>query len=636
MKKTLIKTFFVVSLVVLAVLALASCGHNHSFSEMKVITPATCTEEGEIEYSCDCGYVKKSKLEVLEHTPGAWEVTRQATCTSLGSKSTSCRTCGLKLDSESIPSTSHDIVTVPAKKATCAEVGYSEYEYCTSCTYTTYSPKDKVEHTPGVAATCTTPQFCTVCELEVSPELGHVRVVTAGKDATCETKGSTDKVECSRCKAVVENSIEVPQRAHVAVVVAGKAATCVEEGLSDGLVCLICNEVLVDQIELPKNNEHEYTAASKACKVAGCTYRKDTCKHVDDEDKSTLKKLYDKDPTCTKAGLTEGEYCTLCGLITIEQEIVEPAAHKVEIIEGSPATYTTPGLTDGEKCKTCREIVKQQELIPILALGEEVDVNAASNNGGNLAYTIISGTNTCTITGIGTCTSKNIIIPEIMDGYRVVAIADEAFFGNTTIESVVVSDSVLSVGNKAFAACLNLKKLEISDSADVHEDAFISSYSLTVTFGHSVVYVPAVEAECDVPGRKAHYVCVNCHGRFKDKEAKTAMYDVEVTVAHNFDDNDSCKNCRMHWDDVYVIGIQSVADKKVKLGTIVKDIGLPGVLLIETEDEDVHTISVVWDTSSYKSNEVGLYTVKGYLLTGYYKLAKSITDTITITVEVTA
>ena len=81
-----------------------------------------------------------------------------------------------------------------------------------------------------------------------------------------------------------------------------------------------------------------------------------------------------KAATCTEAGLTDGEKCTVCGEVTKAQEVIPATGHTVEVVAGKAATCTETGLTDGEKCSVCGETITAQEVIP--ALGHTVEVVA--------------------------------------------------------------------------------------------------------------------------------------------------------------------------------------------------------------------------------------------------------------------
>ena len=58
-----------------------------------------------------------------------------------------------------------------------------------------------VAHTPGAAATETTPQTCTECGYVITPALGHTHNMTpvAAKAATCTEKGNIEYYKCDGC-----------------------------------------------------------------------------------------------------------------------------------------------------------------------------------------------------------------------------------------------------------------------------------------------------------------------------------------------------------------------------------------------------------------------------------------------------
>ena len=68
---------------------------------------------------------------------------------------------------------------------------------CSLC----HDKKDNEAHTPGAAATETTPQKCTKCDYTITPALGHTHHMTpvAANPATCTTDGNTAYYVCSGC-----------------------------------------------------------------------------------------------------------------------------------------------------------------------------------------------------------------------------------------------------------------------------------------------------------------------------------------------------------------------------------------------------------------------------------------------------
>ena len=69
-------------------------------------------------------------------------------------------------------------------------------------------------------------------------------------------------------------------------------------------------------------------------------------------------------PDCVNTGLTEGKHCDRCGVVLIQQTIVDALGHTEAILEAKAPTCTENGLTEGKKCSVCSEIIIAQEEIP--------------------------------------------------------------------------------------------------------------------------------------------------------------------------------------------------------------------------------------------------------------------------------
>ena len=76
-----------------------------------------------------------------------------------------------------------------------------------------------------------------------------------------------------------------------------------------------------------------------------------------------------------------------------------------------------------------------------------------------------AGNGTCTLSGIGNCKDRDIIVPPVSPrGDRVTAISDSAFYNHIALNSIYIPESVTSIGNNAFAYCANLKTVVLSDN----------------------------------------------------------------------------------------------------------------------------------------------------------------------------
>ncbi len=69
------------------------------------------------------------------------------------------------------------------------------------------------------------------------------------------------------------------------------------------------------------------------------------------------------------------------------------------------------------------------------------------------------------VTGIGTATDKDIVIPSEVDGTPVTAIGDGAF-GQNTLTSISIPETVTSIGDRAFYQCAGLTEVTIPDSVE--------------------------------------------------------------------------------------------------------------------------------------------------------------------------
>lgn len=70
--------------------------HEHSWSEWKITTAATCTAKGEESRTCECGEIETREIQATGHTWGEWTTTKEATTEAEGLKERVCKVCGSK------------------------------------------------------------------------------------------------------------------------------------------------------------------------------------------------------------------------------------------------------------------------------------------------------------------------------------------------------------------------------------------------------------------------------------------------------------------------------------------------------------------------------------------------------------
>lgn len=234
-------------------------------------------------------------------------------------------------------------------------------------------------------------------------------------------------------------------------------------------------------------------------------------------------------PTCTEQGYTL-HTCTGCGdsykdtyVSALGHSYGEPSWAWSEDYTNATATFTctndsehvdtltatvtdkvtTPVTctTDGEKDYTATVTFNNQtytdvKTVTVKKTGHSISGNSCVNCGQpaseGLDMVLISE-GEYTVSGIGTCTDTEILIPTTYNGLPVVSVEASAFLNNTAITSVVLPDSITSIGEKAFNGCESLTSVlfgKNSQLSSIGPGAFNYCYSLeSITIPESVTNI---------------------------------------------------------------------------------------------------------------------------------------------------
>jgi len=117
--------------------------------------------------------------------------------------------------------------------------------------------------------------------------------------------------------------------------------------------------------------------------------------------------------------------------------------------------------------------------VGFVGCGEGGNNDGSSTFAESLEYQKISGKEEYRVTGIGSISDVDVVVPSTYRGLPVTEIADNAFSGeisvkNTYIESVVIPDSVTTIGYCVFYNCDSLTSIEIPDSVTtIGNSAFV-------------------------------------------------------------------------------------------------------------------------------------------------------------------
>ena len=119
--------------------------------------------------------------------------------------------------------------------------------------------------------------------------------------------------------------------------------------------------------------------------------------------------------------------------------------------------------------------------------------NVAPNiqNDSLLKFAMNEDNQTVSVAGIGMHFENSVVIPSTYKGYPVTGIEDQAFSYCYSLKSIVIPDSVTSIGFGAFYSCTSLTSVVIPDSVtSIYSGAFECCSSLTsVTIGNSVTSI---------------------------------------------------------------------------------------------------------------------------------------------------
>ena len=239
------KKLLFILLLLLSICALISCGEcEHQWSEATCSTPKTCT------------LCEETQGNVLEHNFTEWETTKDPTCTIDGELT---RTCECGKTEYSTVTASHETVTHEGKSATCISSGYKEYITCTKCAYTTYEaipilPHDTIIHN-GQAPTCQsigyleyeTCQNCNYTTYQEISVLSHDTVTYPAKAPTCTEIGYDAYEKCKNCDYSTYKEKAMLKHKYVSTVT---PPTCEGEGYTT-YVCSECGDTYISNKVAP-------------------------------------------------------------------------------------------------------------------------------------------------------------------------------------------------------------------------------------------------------------------------------------------------------------------------------------------------------------------------------------------------
>lgn len=192
-----------------------------------------------------------------------------------------------------------------------------------------------------------------------------------------------------------------------------------------------------------------------------------------------IKSLDDSVSDLDETAFVSVDFCDWTHMITADKYEGEPY-----VIVSVRIRYETVRDGNAEESRIGLTFVSPSGKIHAIPSDPATPAKELVEPSGGLTYAS-NGDGTCSVTGIGTFTGKHLVIPDTSpDGDTVTSVADNAFCGVDTIRSVVLPDTVKSIGTNSFAAC-TLSEIDFGNGVEyIGPSAFNSANYLTS------VYIP--------------------------------------------------------------------------------------------------------------------------------------------------
>ena len=487
--------------------AVAATGHT------LVSTPAkaqTCGAAGNIAYwyCASCGKYFSDEVGATEitleqtvlpatgeHDWDEWQVS-YIDCTSGGTQTRTCKTCGASESGEPLPPKGHTLTHHEAQAPTCVDRGMKEYWECGECGLYFAAEKAEYEDERSLEEL-----------IERATGIHSYGDWVTESEPDCTTAGSRYR-ECSVCGDKEEESIDAI--GHDMTFHAAIEATCTSAGNVAYYSCANCNlnyqdqegKTVLERVTTEKLG-HEMTfhaAVEETCTSAGnlAYYRCDNCGlNYADEAGATFLENVDvtaighknkvhheaQAATCTSSGNIEYWYCPDCDKNYADADCTRPAG-EVELSGGhslshspkEPETCAKDGKVEYWYCSVCEKYFADESAQSELSEGElviEKDPNshvivrhACSIEGCGyiqraseyatlgLMYAGPANLNEAEVSGVGSASNaKVIVIPAYNENGKMIIGIRAGAFRNFQGEAIVIPGTVRTINADAFNGC---------------------------------------------------------------------------------------------------------------------------------------------------------------------------------------
>ena len=347
----------------------------------------------------------------------------------------------------------------------------------------------------------------------------HVEATDAAVEPTCTEKGLTEGKHCSKCGKVLKAQTEIDALGHDLETHNGQEATCTEKGWKAYVTCKRegCDHTTYEEIP----------ALGHIGGTATCTEQA-VCERCNEKYGSALGHNYGDiipktEPTCSKKGVEAHYKCSVCNKVFKDDEhktettlddltiAINLDAHNFGNWIKNEGADTHTGVcsynsehTETESCHggtatcieqaTCEKCnAKYGELANHDYKDGVCTVCGTRRISEGLEYSLNSDETGYAVTGIGSCTDTELVIPSKHNSKPVTSIGDHAF-NNIRLTSVTIPNSLTSIGSSPFGSGL----MNVYYTGDIAGWCKISGLVNLFLLGDSTIYIGGNKVEGDL------------------------------------------------------------------------------------------------------------------------------------------
>ncbi|MBQ9734598.1 MAG: leucine-rich repeat domain-containing protein [Clostridia bacterium] len=443
MKRKIIAILTLCLIAILSMVGLVACDepHEHSFtqeveSQTYIATPATCEDVAVYYKSCSCG---EKGTETFNGSAPLGHSYGTASYVWDGSSCTATRTC--TNDSSHVETETVTGTYVLDSEATCGQAEKGHYKAV----------------------------FVVIIAFgEYESETGSITVGEPLPHTFGAVSYSWDGDSCTASHTCSNDSSHVESETVVGVYVADTFATCTEPEKGHYLATFTIQAFATCQTEENSKSEgselgHSFGTVSYSWDGTSCTATHTCSTDISHFETETVTGTYvkDTDATCTEP--EKGHY-----LATFENpDFATDQTDEKSLSIGNPTGIHTETFGDlgdgthGKRCGSCNTALEKSTphtFENYICTGCNLEVTPSSG----LEFGANADRKSYYVSGLGTCTDKEIVIPYTYNNLPVTEIGDSAF-RETDITGVTILNNITTIGGYAFYKCASLEYVCFGD-----------------------------------------------------------------------------------------------------------------------------------------------------------------------------